>query len=146
MDDFAGLAWNDTVIKPKKPQTLGSSLSKPSPVIAIKPYDAFASIAAGGSSRPLDTGIDSNVSGRSGRSTPASRPSGSSSLASNHQDAFSGLLPLGMMSNSNMSIAERQAQAERERAARKTEELHSQSDLSSLYDSTANLGHLRSNR
>ena len=129
------------MIKPKsQPQTLGSGLSKPSPVIAAKPYDAFASIAASGPSRALHAGSDSNVSGRPGRSTPSARPSVSPNLASNPQDAFSGLLSLGVTSNSNVSIAERQAQVERERIekeTRKAKELRPQSDFWDRYDSTA---------
>ncbi|KAF8324584.1 uncharacterized protein EI90DRAFT_3129764 [Cantharellus anzutake] len=136
MDDFAGLVWGDTTIKPKsQPQTLGSGLSQPSRVNVSKPYDAFAAIASSGPSRPLPSRSNSSFPSQSGRYTPASHPP---IAVSNSHEAFSGLLSIETTSHADRTIAERQAQAERERTeknARPGEELWSQNGFWDRYDS-----------
>ncbi|KAF9048126.1 hypothetical protein BDZ89DRAFT_1099198 [Hymenopellis radicata] len=111
-DSFADL-WNSTVPTPStKPQTLGS-ISRPPATngTGYRPNDAFSMLSsAGSSSKPATRSV-----------TPASIPKSNGPspkpYTTSSGDAFSGLLSgaISAKPTSQMTIAERAAQAEKER-------------------------------
>ncbi|KZT06456.1 uncharacterized protein LAESUDRAFT_179031 [Laetiporus sulphureus 93-53] len=124
-DSFAEL-WNSTgASKPAEPPRKLGSLAGASPVTAKPQHDAFTMLASAGSTRsntPMATGgsMKSSLSLRANVSSSSLSAKPVQKAASAGNDAFSGLfrdaLPPGSNAdNTKMTIAERAAQAERER-------------------------------